>query len=138
MIRSASQLPPMPTGHYHLQFANMSSLCSGGRRLTFVPETLFTDGTMSMVYEESFAMVQYECIDRVVTEGGMSDIVALVCEGDLHVTIPKCCHLGEVFSHEEGECVSSRMSKFSIRELYGESEVGHSSLQMPSIQPQKH
>ena len=113
----------MPTGHYHLMSANMSRLCDGGNTVTLVPQGLFTDGTMSVEHEGNFTLVHYACVDRVMVDGDVMEVVALVCEEDLHVTIPKCCHEGEIFSHDELECVSSRVSKFSTAELYGETEV---------------
>ena len=123
MIRSSAQFPPMPTGHYHLQTEDMASLCDGGSRLTLVPQDLFTDGTMTVEHEGNYTRIQYACTDRVSVEGEVMGMVALVCEEDLHVTIPKCCHDGEIFSHEDMECVTSHVNKFSASELYGEHEV---------------
>ena len=123
MIRTVTHFPPMPTGHYHLMSANMSTLCDGGNTLPLVPQGLFTDGTMSVEHEGNFTLVHYACTDRVLVDGDVMELVALVCEEDLHVTIPKCCHEGEIFSHEELECVSSRVSRFTTSDLYGETEV---------------
>ena len=123
MIRTSAHFPPMPTGHYHLLFENMSSLCEGGNTLSLAPQGLFTDGTMSVEHEGNFSLVHYSCTDRVLVDGEVWGLVALVCEADLHLTIPKCCHQGEIFSHTEMECVSSRVSKFSTAKLYGETEV---------------
>ena len=123
MIRSSSLFHPMPTGHYHLQFENMSSLCDGGNTLTLAPQGLFTDGTMAVVHEGNFTMIHYACTDKALMGTEVAGMVALVCEADLHVTIPKCCHQGEIFSHDEMECVASRENKFSTAELYGENEV---------------
>ena len=123
MIRTSSHFPPMPTGHYHLLFENMTSLCEGGNTLSLAPQGLFTDGTMSVEHEGNFTLVHYSCTDRVLVDGEVWGLVALVCEADLHLTVPKCCHQGEIFSHKEMECVSSRVSKFSTAELYGQTEV---------------
>ena len=56
---------------------------------------------------------------------GMMDIIALVCQDDFHMSIPKCCGSYEVWDHSTSSCVHEEENLLSPWHLFqkNESEV---------------
>ena len=94
-----------PTGGYHLRInTDLADICHQRGVIPLVPEQFTTDGGVFVFNDGDFSLVDYDCADRVLRDGDVTDVVALSCKTEeTFKIVSKCCGDEEYFYFKEDD-----------------------------------